>query len=180
MDSPVVFEQTIEGLFMRGLEGRLTPTARERLKALGVDLSRRLLPAYSFATWMAALKVAAEEVYGSHSEAEAMFKLGEQFIDGYQNTMLGRAVLGLVRVLGPKRTLMRATQNFRSGNNYTETKLSDLGQNAMELWMNEVGPYPSFTAGIVHAAMRASGAQGLSVETKAYDGHAATYLVRWG
>lgn len=179
MAEQVVFEQTIEGMFVRGLGGRLSPRARERLKAIGVDLGRPLLPAYPFDTWMKSLKIAAEEVFASHSQDEAMFKLGELLIDGYRETFLGRAVLGFVRVLGPRRTLGRSTQNFRSGNNYTETKVTDLTPTCAELWMNEVGPYPTFTQGILTAAMRASGAENLVVAVSQFDGHAATYKVSW-
>jgi len=175
----VVFEQTIEGLFIRALGARLTPSAKERLKSAGVDLSRPLLPAYPFDTWMTSLKIAAEEVFASHAQDEAMFKLGELLIDGYKETFLGRAVLGFVRVLGPRRTLGRSTQNFRSGNNYTETRVTDLAPNCAELWMNEVGPYPTFTQGILVAALRASGAQDLKVVVSKFDGHAATYQVTW-
>lgn len=179
MNEQVVFEQTIEGLFLRGLKGRLSPRAHQRLKEIGVDLSRGLLPAYPFSTWMRSLEVAAEEVFGSHPTEEAMFKLGETLIEGYQLTLLGRAVLSMAKVLGPRRTLLRSTQNFRSGNNYTETKLSELSPTSAELWMNEVGAYPSFTQGILVAALRAAGAQELKVEVVGYDGHAATYRVGW-
>jgi uncharacterized protein (TIGR02265 family) len=175
----VVFEQTIEGLFVKALGSRLTPRAKERLRGAGVDLSKPLLPAYSFEIWMSSLKIAAEEVFGTHSQDEAMLKLGELLIDGYKETFLGRAVLGFVRVLGPRRTLGRSTQNFRSGNNYTETRVTDLSPTCTELWMNEVGPYPTFTQGILLAALRASGAQNLEVVVSQFDGHACTYRVSW-
>jgi uncharacterized protein (TIGR02265 family) len=178
-DSFVVFEQTIEGLFVRGLSGKVTAACQERLKALGIDLSRKLLPAYPFATWMKALEVVTQELYGGEPVDSAMFKLGERFIDGYQHTQLGRALLAMIKVLGPRRALQRSTANFRSGNNFTETKLVDLTPTSNELWMNEVGPYPTFTAGILSAVTRATGAHDVKVETAAFDGHAATYRVSW-
>jgi uncharacterized protein (TIGR02265 family) len=93
--------------------------------------------------------------------------------------MLGRAVLSMLRVLGPRRALMRATQNFRAGNNFTESKLNELGPGQFELWMNEVGPYPAFTAGIIHAGLRVAGAKDIAVEMTGYDGHACTYRINW-
>lgn len=176
----VVFEQAMEGLFLRALHNRVSPRCRVRLKEAGLDLDRKLLPAYPFTTWMACLKVAGEEVFSSAPEKEAQFRLGELMIDGYKETFLGRAVLGLARVLGPRRTLLRATQNFRSGNNYTVSKLVEKSPTEVELWMNEVGPFPTFTAGIVFAAIRAAGAENLSVDVLGYDGHACTYRVTWG
>ena len=175
----VVFEQTLEGLFLRGLHNKLTPRCRGRLKEDGLDLDRKLLPAYPFDTWMGCLMIAGEEVFAASPQKEAQFRLGELMIDGYKETFLGRAVLGMIRVLGPRRTLQRATQNFRSGNNYTESKVAEKTPTHLELWMNEVGPFPEFTAGIIFAAMRAAGAADVTVEVIAYDGHACTFKVAW-
>ncbi len=175
----VVFEQTIEGLFLRALGRRLTPSLIARLRTVGLDLEKKLLPAYSFTTWMMALRVAAEELYPGHSLDDALFKVGELMITGYQETFMGRAVLGMIRVIGPKRTLLRATRAFRSGNNYTEAKVTEIGPTCADVWMNEVGPYPSFTAGIMHSAMVAAGAKSPKVEMSGHDGHACSYRVSW-
>jgi uncharacterized protein (TIGR02265 family) len=82
-------------------------------------------------------------------------------------------------VLGPKRALLRATQNFRAGNNYTETRVTELAPHQFDLWMNEVGDFPEFTAGIIYAGVRLSGAQEPRVESLGYDGHACTYRITW-
>ncbi len=111
---------------------------------------------------------------------EGQFRLGELMIDVYKETFLGRAVLGMVRVLGPRRTLLRSTQNFRSGNNYTESRIVEKSPTHIELWMNEVGAFPDFTAGIVFAAIRAAGAPNVKVDVVDYDGHECTYRVVWG
>ena len=96
----LVFEQTIEGLFVRGLHNKISPGCKLRLKEAGLDLDRKLMPAYPFATWMSCLKIAGEEVFSSVPPPEAQFRLGELMIDGYKETFLGRAVLGMCRVLG--------------------------------------------------------------------------------
>ncbi|WP_338869689.1 DUF2378 family protein [Myxococcus stipitatus] len=178
-DELLVFEQTIEALFLRALQGRLTPACKERLRQAGLDVDQKLRPAYSFDSWMAFLRIAAEELFPRDSVAQGTWKLGEAYIEGFRETMLGRAVLSLLRVLGPRRTLMRATQNFRAGNNYTESKLTELNPTQFELWMNEVGAYPDFTAGIIHAGLRVAGAQEVRVEPSNYDGHACTYRISW-
>ncbi|MCP3058157.1 DUF2378 family protein [Myxococcus sp. K38C18041901] len=178
-DELLVFEQTIEALFLRALHGRLTPACKQRLKQAGLDVDQKLRPAYSFTSWMAFLRIAAEELFPQEAVAQGTWKLGEAYIEGFRETMLGRAVLSLLRVLGPRRTLMRATQNFRAGNNYTESKLVELTPTQFELWMNEVGDYPDFTAGIIHAGLRVAGAQEVRVEPSGYDGHTCTYRISW-
>ncbi len=178
-DELLIFEQTIEALFLRALHGRLTPECKARLRQAGLDVDQKLRPAYAFDAWMTFLRITAEELYPQLPLEQGTWKLGEAYIEGFRETMLGRAVLSLLRVLGPRRTLMRATQNFRAGNNYTESKLRELGPSQFELWMNEVGPYPAFTEGIIHAGLRVAGAQDIAIEMSGYDGHACTYRINW-
>jgi uncharacterized protein (TIGR02265 family) len=175
----LVFEQTIEAVFVRGLQGRLPANCKARLRHAGLDLDQRLRPAYPFDAWMAFLRIAAEELYPGQTLEQGAWKLGEACITGFQETMLGRAMLSLLRVLGPRRTLMRATQNFRAGNNYTESRLKELGPHNFELWMNEVGSLPSFTAGIIFAGLKTAGATSIRIEMDGYDGHACTYRISW-
>jgi uncharacterized protein (TIGR02265 family) len=178
-DELLVFEQTIEALFVRALGGRLTPECRARLRQAGLDVDQKLKPAYSFQCWMTVIRIAAQELYPGESLASSTFKLGEAYVEGFRQTMLGRAVLSLLRVLGPRRTIARATQNFRAGNNYTETRITELAPCQFDVWMNEVGDFPEFTAGIIQAGVRISGAKELRVEPLDYDGHACTYRITW-
>jgi uncharacterized protein (TIGR02265 family) len=178
-DELLIFEQTIEALFLRALHGRLTPDCKAKLRQAGLDVDQKLKPAYPLDAWMTYLRIASEELYPQEPLEQGTWKLGEAYIEGFRETMLGRAVLSLLRVLGPRRALMRATQNFRAGNNYTESKLNELGPGQFELWMNEVGRYPAFTAGIIHAGLRVAGAKDISVEMASYDGHACTYRISW-
>ncbi len=178
-DELLVFEQTIEALFVRALGGKLSIECRARLRQVGLDVDQKLKPAYSFQCWMNTLRILAEEVHPKLPLPEATFKLGEAYVEGFRQTMLGRAVMSLLRVLGPRRTLARATQSFRAGNNYTETRLAELSPTQFDLWMNEVGAFPEFTAGIIQAGMRMSGAKDLNVEPRGYDGHGCTYRISW-
>ncbi len=178
-DELLVFEQTLEALFVRALGGRLSPECKARLRQAGLDVDQKLKPAYSFKSWMSFIRIAAEELYPDLPREEGAFKLGEAHIEGFRETMLGRAVLSLLRVLGPRRALSRATQNFRAGNNYTESRLTELAPTQYELWMNEVGDFPSFTAGIIYAGLRVAGAKDIRVESADYDGHACTYRISW-
>lgn len=178
-DELLVFEQTIEALFVRALGGRLTPECRARLRQAGLDVNQKIKPAYPFESWMMFIRIAAEELFPGEPLPLATFKLGEAYVEGFRQTMLGRAVMSLLRVLGPRRTIARATQNFRAGNNYTETRITELGPCQFDVWMNEVGDFPEFTSGIMQAGLRMAGAKELRVEALDYDGHACTYRLTW-
>lgn len=179
MEAQFVFAATIEGLFVRALGEKLDASARARLKEAGLDLGRPLLAAYPFDVWMETIRIGAEAIYPDRDAKEARFELGKDLVAGYRHTYIGRIMLSLAKTIGPTRTLEYAASYFRTGNNYTETRFSPLGSNEAELWMNEVGPYPEFTAGIVHAGVVNSGAREVKVEVVAHDGHAASFRIAW-
>lgn len=178
-DELLVFEQTIEAMFHRALNGRLTPACKTRLREAGLDVDQKPRPAYTLDAWMTFLRIAAEEIHPREPLEAAAFKLGQAYMEGFRETMLGRAVLSLMRVLGPRRALARATQSFRSSNNYTETRLTELGPRHFELWLNEVGTLPTFTAGLIHGGLKVSGARDIRIDLDGYDGHACTYRIQW-
>jgi uncharacterized protein (TIGR02265 family) len=175
----LVFSHTVEGLYQRALGGRIDSACLGRLRDIGLDLGRPLLPAYPFDVWMKSIAIVAENVFPGVQPVEARRRLGEELIRGYRETYLGRATLAVAKVFGPKRTLRRSAHNFRSGNNYTEVKIEETGPTSMEMWMNLVGPYPEFTQGIISAGMEVAGAHDVKVEISHHDGEAATYRIAW-
>lgn len=179
MADRLVFDHTIEGLFVRGLSGQMTPRLKERLRLAGVDLGQRLLPAYPFETWVRCIGVAAKELYPDRSEPEGWLLLGERLVKGYQETVLGSAMFSVLRALGPRRMLMRAQKSFRSGNNYSEARVRDVASTVIEMWMNDTDNLRFFVQGVFQAAMYASGAPGSTVEIVHEDERGTTYRISW-
>ena len=175
----LVFEQAVEGLFVRALAKKMTLRCLDRLTQAGINLNKPLLPAYPAETWFRAQVIAAEELFSGDSINLAMRRLGEQFVEGFRETLMGRAVLALLKVIGPKAGLTRAARNFRSANNYTESRLTELTPTSFELWMNESGPNPYFYLGVITGGLRAAGVAEPIVEVGEFDGHACTYRVTW-
>jgi uncharacterized protein (TIGR02265 family) len=173
----LIFDNAVDGLF-RALSGRMTPALIDRLRDVGLDLKGKRKPGYTLEEWRAILRVTREELFPGLAAAIGYRRLGELFIDGYMQTVLGSAVAGLLRLLGPKRTLVRATQNFRSANNYTETKLTELGPNHFELWMNEVDN-PDFTMGIILRGIVVAGGKDGSVRVISHDAQSCVFDVTW-
>ena len=175
----LVFAPAVEGLFTRGLRGRLTPQLLSRLRAVGLDLEKPLLPAYSFACWIDACGIAAEEIFPDLEAPTAWHQLGRLLVTGYRETLLGRALLNLMKVIGPRRTLQRTRHNFSTSSNYIEAELTELSPTHFTLRINEVGPRPEFTQGTLAAGLEESGARSPTVEIREHDGHAALYQIRW-
>lgn len=177
-ESPMVFSQAVEGL-LRAIGSRLDDGSRAHLAELGLDVRGRLEPGYSLAVWTNVMRYGASLVAPSSPPSQQMFELGRRFIDGYAETIVGKAMLTALKVLGPRRTLERMSRNFRSGNNYTETRLEPKGPTEFHLWFNEVKE-PEFYRGMLVAGLERAGARNTEIRTLSHDESGAKFLVRWG
>ncbi|MBJ6764065.1 DUF2378 family protein [Myxococcaceae bacterium JPH2] len=176
----LVFAQTVEALFVRALENRLTPACREHLRRAGLDLDQKLERAYTLEQWREFLRIAAGHVYGGVPAEAAYYSLGERFMDAYFGTFFGRALLGVVRLAGPRRALLRSGLGFRAGNNFSEVKIVERSPTSLELWMNDVlADQPTFAAGLLARAVELCGGQRVVSLPEEFDGTSATYHVRW-
>lgn len=126
------------------------------------------------------MRIAAEEVYPNEDLAAAYKKLGERTIEGYFDTFIGKALKGVVKLIGPKRALMRTRQNFRSGNNYTDVQITEVNPTTFDLTMNEAGEIRWLTWGILDAGLKLTAAEGaLGVHVLKFDEQSVTYRVSW-
>ena len=108
-----------------------------------------------------------------------MNALGRVFFGGYTSTVIGQAMLTMMRLIGPKRSLERMQRNFRTGGNYIETRFRELGPNHVELWFNEVNGMPSYVQGIIEAGAEQIGARNVRVEYRPEPEGGVLYTVIW-
>lgn len=175
-----VFPQTFEGLFVKGLGPRLTADLKGQLRLAGIDFDQKLAPAYPADVWGAACRIAVEHVYAELPREQAERSLGRDFLRGYTETFMGRAMAMALKILPPMKVLERMQRSFRTGNNYLETRFKPLDRTAAELWLNETHGMPGFTAGILQQGGEALlGLQDLVVDIASADAHEAVYRVSW-
>lgn len=175
----VVFAHTVEGLFLRALGGQVPPALREQVRELGIDLTRKLLPAYPVLTWNQVLEATLAALYPGEPVPQAARKLGERMMDGYRNTLVGQALLALARIIGPRRALLRSRQNWRSGNNYSEVQVEELAPTDFRLTFNERSVSRWVSQGLLAAGLTFAGAQALSVELESYAESEVVYRITW-
>jgi hypothetical protein len=106
----LVYASVVEGLLRHGLQGQLTPRLKERLRQIGVDVDRPLLPAYPVPLWFYCLRAIVDEVYPGQPLEPAFRDLGTRMTEGYGRTVLGRALYMLARLQGPRRMVLRLPQ----------------------------------------------------------------------
>jgi uncharacterized protein (TIGR02265 family) len=176
----LVYAGIVDALFLRALENRLTPACRMRLREAGLDLDKKLASTYPLEQWRQFLRIAADHVYAGLPAEAAYYSLGERFIDGYFSTLFGRALLGMVRLVGPRRALLQARLCFRTSTNFSQVRNVERGPTSQELWVNELmADQPTFMAGALARAMELAGGQRVVVLPEDFDGRSATFHIHW-
>ncbi|MCP3136303.1 DUF2378 family protein [Pyxidicoccus xibeiensis] len=177
----LVYVQVVEGLLQHGLHGKVSPRLKQRLKKAGIDLDRPLLPAYPVPLWTHCLSVIAEETFPGMPREEAFRLLADAHVQGYGRTVIGRAVYGVMRLLGPRRLVHRLPQTLRSTDNYTEVELTERGPTTYEMRMNSALDSPGYVEALFESMLRVGGAEAPKV-TKLHTDAAApstTFLLTW-
>jgi uncharacterized protein (TIGR02265 family) len=139
MNEPrLVFDSAVQSL-AKGLGENLTPQLKEKLRAVGLDYDRRLLPAYSLEQWTGFLTVIVEHLQPEVELSRGLEQLGEVFMDGFFLSTIGKAVGSLLKLVGPKQALVRMKRNMRNGFNYPECTVTEKAAGDCLLWINETG-----------------------------------------
>jgi uncharacterized protein (TIGR02265 family) len=156
----------------------MTPALKEKLKAVGIDPDQ-LKPSYPKEVWQKVIDLLCANIYPGLPKNDAMFKLGTEMVEGYRSTLFGKVLMQMTKVLGPRRTMERAGANFRSGNNFSEFRLTKKSETEYEMWMNEVQESGPFTQGALIGLLKVAGAKDVAVDLKPDVGAAVTFSVRW-
>jgi uncharacterized protein (TIGR02265 family) len=172
-----VYAHTVEGLFFKALRARITPPVAAQLKELGIDLAGkpREVPHLQ---WKEALVIAASLFEGT--DDQRFRQIGQSVLRHYEETVMGRAVVAVMRILGPTRIFHRVNQTLRSANNYIVAEFTPAGERAWDGIVNECNGNPHYIAGVLEQGLIISGAKEVDVAVRNFDGHAAMFSIRWG
>lgn len=158
MADPVVLDAAFEGLYVRGLGPRVTPMLKEKMRTVGIDLDQ-MKPRYPREIWVRGLDVAARELYPRLPLAEAYRQLGDVAVSGIGNTLIGKAIVSMAKMLGPRRAMYRLNQAFGSLNNFMTVAVTEHGPTHFTLVINDAYDRPTYIMGALCAAMTMSGAK---------------------
>lgn len=164
---------------VRALGGEVPPALHERMRVIGIDLTRKLLPAYPVRVWNEVLVATAETLYPGIPLPLSGLKLGERMMEGYRATFVGQAVFAMAKIIGPRRALLRSRQNWRSGNNYSEVKVEELSPTDFRATFNEAGISRWVSQGLLLAGLTFAGARETSVELESFTETEVVYRITW-
>lgn len=156
----------------------LPPEGWAELTRLGVERDKRL-PAYEFARWCEVVAYLAKALHPALPQGEAEYQLGCDFIERYAQTLIGRALFAVLKLLGPRRVLGRMARSFRTGTNFTQVDLSEELDSSALLRIASIEPRARFTHGILARGLFLAGIRTVDVALESVDGDAANFRVTW-
>jgi uncharacterized protein (TIGR02265 family) len=173
------YEQSADGLFRGALRAHEHPGARAALREAGLDLER-LAPAYPADQFYRWVGVATRQLFPELDERAGYKKAGMLAVErGLRSTLIGNAVLQVLKVIGVRRSLLRIGRTFRSGNNYIDAKVTEVGPTTLEI---ELGPLMGPTAyfeGVLEEGPRQLGAKTVRVGEAGRTGEHVTFRLDW-
>ncbi len=172
---PVVFRSAFEAI--RRLVLRRSPAMVGALRNDGLDLEH-LEPSYPKDVWRTVTAHLASAYFPNVGPETGDYGLGRLLMEEYFHTVVGKVLLATFKVLGPERVFSRIRSSFRTANNFTEERVTKLGDGQYELWLNNTHA-PYLTQGFLQAALEATGPSWCLVEVVRRDDSGTTYRCRW-
>ncbi|MFO0601153.1 MAG: DUF2378 family protein [Myxococcaceae bacterium] len=178
MKEQILFNSFAEALIVRGYGSRITTSLKARLRQCELDLDnlRPGYPAHLLPSWLDAMAL---ELFPAQSRAEAHHAMGRRFIEGWKETLLGRALRPLIKLLPPKRALGRMERNFGSTDNFTRITLTDLGPTAISMRFNDILGVPDFYEGLLDEGASLASAKDARCRLQKLEAPGAVFLCEW-
>jgi uncharacterized protein (TIGR02265 family) len=154
-DQRLIYEQSIEGMYLKGHPEKLTPQLKAALKEHGIDLDQKLKPFYLADAVNAATVTFRKLAYGHIADdAEAYAQIGARTVDGYFDTVYGRPLVGLLKLFGVKRIVDRLPQAMTGSSNFMQVTVEWKGPNEAHLTLSDTDPNPYLNLGVLRRAFR--------------------------
>jgi len=176
-DDRVIFGSAAEGL-IRALGAKLDERAHHKFAMLGVPLRPRVLATYPRHAWIESCVYAGELLFPGRPPEEQRLMLGHRFISSYSETIVGKALITMLRLMGPRRSLERIERSFRTGMSHADIGARQLAPGHHEVTVANVS-YAEWYQGMIEKGLELSGAQGLKVTVAKREGDTVTYEVLW-
>lgn len=170
------FSSLIEG-YMKGLGDKFTPALKAKLKAAGLDVAKMppAVPALEMPKYMFLI---VDEVWPDEPRVEQLRLLGLAAIRGWSHGLLGSAVCGVLRLIGPRRTLTRLDRAFQTTNNFNRATTEFVSDKEALITVNDVQEMPSYWVGIFEAGVEILKLEGtVQVDSQTFPG--ATIRIKW-
>jgi uncharacterized protein (TIGR02265 family) len=151
-----VFEDSaVESMWLKAHKKHLTPQLKGEVKALGIDLDAPLKPTYENEVLHACTRLLRRRVYGHLPDDGVAYRaIGEAVIDGFFDTVIGKAMANVFKLIGFKKVIDRLPQTLQRGNTHVKASLEWKGASEAVLMVSDAEPHPMINVGVFERAFR--------------------------
>jgi uncharacterized protein (TIGR02265 family) len=176
-DSRLIFGSSVEAL-LTAARGTVSRDTELKLNALGISFGKKVEPAYPAEKWAQAVRVIAADLFPGELYEVQHRKLARRTVEQFAGTMLGKAMIPFVRLIGPERALQKLSNSLRTGANFLETRLTPIEEGVRELWISDVSDVPGFYAGLLEAGVTVMDGWPDVIHIKRREGPGCVYELR--
>ena len=174
----VVYQSLLEALYVRGLEGRITPELRRALLKVGLDLDA--LPAsLPVPVYRRCLEVTARHLHPDLSQEEGFREVARRAAKGSWMTPLGRAVTSCLRLLGPRRSVEWLSRLFRAFDSYSEVRAIREAKGCYRIQVNAPDVPEGYAEALLEEMLREAGARNPMARALERDAETSSFRVTW-
>lgn len=145
----VIFSHSVKAFIDQVVvrRGLLDKDLRRELTALGIDLDKpKDIP---LAPWLKALEITAARLQPGASRELALEEVGREMFRGFVNTVVGRALLLVMKLQGPRRTLHSIANSYKSADSVTKVTTREVSPTEFELTFVGTGGVPTYKRGLL-------------------------------
>jgi uncharacterized protein (TIGR02265 family) len=175
----VVYRHTVETFLHHIFErhGLLLPEVVAALQALGIDPRKpRDLPQ---ATWYRMMELSAVWIRVGRPREENLELVGREFLRGYGEGLVGRALIIGARLMGPRRALLRMAESFKSGDTSTTIVATEPGPQMVDILVTPDGGVPEYFRGLFSELLVQIGVVANQVEFRPSPYGGRVFRVSW-
>lgn len=175
--SVIAKHSMFDGLFAVALKP--TGAFRDDLKAAGFD-SDRPKPEYPLKVWHDCVDVAARHLYPDQPRERAWELVGERFIEGYLQTLVGKIIAVALPFLSTQSFVQRAPRFMSTGLVGADIKLEWNGKHAATVVLtNSDHPSGHLLAGVVRVSLNRIGAKDVKVSASPFGSTGSQISISW-
>ncbi len=175
--SVIAKHSMFDGLFTVALKP--TGAFRDALKAKGFDVDHPRTE-YPLQVWHDCLDVAAQFLYPTEVRERAWWLLGERFIEGYLETLVGKLIAVALPFLSAKTFVQRSPRFMSTGMVGADVELEWTGERSVVVKLTNVAfPSGHLLGGTVAVCLKRIGAKGVKLEGGAHGSAGSTLSIAW-
>lgn len=174
MSQGVVFRHTVEAFVERLINRHKLFTSRE-LQERGFSPPRDT----DLDAWVVLLRESARRLSPTLDEDAALERVGREVFQAYGEGLVGRGLFIVLRLLGPRRALLRMADSMATADNFTQVKPQDLGPRQVRLHFNHSYGVTAYQRGLLSELMALVGAKDHRVDLAHGEGDEVSYTVTW-